>query len=300
MIAVVDGMDHPAAGGEVEEEGGVFRAGGEGERSDLGRGGGEVGAGSGKHDRDGDGPAGASGDKSSAALQQAHAHRDLEGLRAAAGDGGVGCGRVDRTTRRDIRMVSARIPFAPFHMRRTASLEAMRRAVAALDPQPLALADLSHGKIRFLVMGVNPVVLPGGASGNRRMSCEPEKVTGYVDSALAPEERAAIGGQCQDDFIFCLGLFDFDFNFGVGMAFHHHMGTIVETDGDADHLARTARHRDRRRDARLTAAGYTVLRFGWEQVVGRPDEVAAALNAALQSGSAVFVPPERAQLLPIR
>ncbi|HWI21031.1 MAG TPA: DUF559 domain-containing protein [Baekduia sp.] len=63
---------------------------------------------------------------------------------------------------------------------------------------------------------------------------------------------------------------------------------IVETDGDADHLARSARHRDRRRDARLSALGYAVIRFGWEQVVGRPDEVTASLHGALSGRSAVF------------
>jgi very-short-patch-repair endonuclease len=62
---------------------------------------------------------------------------------------------------------------------------------------------------------------------------------------------------------------------------------IVETDGDADHLVRPARHRDRARDARLTALGYTVLRFGWEQVVGRPDEVIASVQAALTGSAAV-------------
>lgn len=62
---------------------------------------------------------------------------------------------------------------------------------------------------------------------------------------------------------------------------------IVETDGDEAHLARSARHRDRKRDAKLIAAGYTVLRFGHEQVVGRPHEVIAAIRAALTGSAAV-------------
>jgi hypothetical protein len=66
---------------------------------------------------------------------------------------------------------------------------------------------------------------------------------------------------------------------------------IVETDGDENHLARSARHRDRKRDAKLTALGYTVLRFGHEQVVGRPGEVTAAVWSAL-TGSAAKASPE--------
>lgn len=65
---------------------------------------------------------------------------------------------------------------------------------------------------------------------------------------------------------------------------------IVETDGDENHLARSARHRDRKRDAKLTARGYTVLRFGNEQVNGRPDEVTAAVWSALTGSAAVPLP----------
>ena len=65
---------------------------------------------------------------------------------------------------------------------------------------------------------------------------------------------------------------------------------IVETDGDENHLARSARHRDRQRDAKLTALGYTVLRFGREQVIGRPDEVTAAVWSALTGSAAVRQP----------
>lgn len=65
---------------------------------------------------------------------------------------------------------------------------------------------------------------------------------------------------------------------------------VVETDGDEAHLARSARHRDRKRDAKLTALGFTVLRFGYEQVTGRPDEVVAAVRAALTGSAAVRQP----------
>ena len=53
---------------------------------------------------------------------------------------------------------------------------------------------------------------------------------------------------------------------------------IVETDGAATHLTPTAFEHDRRRDQRLTAAGYTVLRFTWRQVVEEPRAVARTLE----------------------
>jgi very-short-patch-repair endonuclease len=56
---------------------------------------------------------------------------------------------------------------------------------------------------------------------------------------------------------------------------------IVETDGYAPHQTRRAFERDRSRDARLTAAGYRVLRFTWRQLTEESDIVAARLAAAL-------------------
>lgn len=56
---------------------------------------------------------------------------------------------------------------------------------------------------------------------------------------------------------------------------------IVETDGRATHGTRTAFEHDRARDARLTAAGYRVVRFSYRQVVYEPEFVAATLRALL-------------------
>ena len=72
-----------------------------------------------------------------------------------------------------------------------------------------------------------------------------------------------------------LGGFEVDFLF-------EGQRVVVETDGDADHLPRPARHRDRQRDARLESMGFHVLRFGWEQVARRPDEVISAIETALR------------------
>ena len=59
----------------------------------------------------------------------------------------------------------------------------------------------------------------------------------------------------------------------------HHL--IAETDGAATHLTLAAFERDRRRDVRLTLAGYRVVRFTWRQVVDDGGAVAAALSELL-------------------
>ena len=56
---------------------------------------------------------------------------------------------------------------------------------------------------------------------------------------------------------------------------------IVEVDGRDSHTTRFDFENDRARDARLTAAGWTVLRFTWRQVKKQPDEVIAALHRTL-------------------
>ena len=56
---------------------------------------------------------------------------------------------------------------------------------------------------------------------------------------------------------------------------------IVEIDGYAYHGSRAAFERDRRRDARLLAAGYRVLRVSWRQIADDSDELVATLTHAL-------------------
>lgn len=56
---------------------------------------------------------------------------------------------------------------------------------------------------------------------------------------------------------------------------------VVEADGAEFHASRAAMERDRRRDARLAARGYRVLRVTWTQVTRRPAEVERAVRAAL-------------------
>jgi len=54
---------------------------------------------------------------------------------------------------------------------------------------------------------------------------------------------------------------------------------IVETDGYETHRTRAAFQADRRRDAALTAAGYTVLRFTDRDVTRHPETVICRLRA---------------------
>ncbi|MDQ3730220.1 MAG: DUF559 domain-containing protein [Actinomycetota bacterium] len=56
---------------------------------------------------------------------------------------------------------------------------------------------------------------------------------------------------------------------------------VVEVDGRAAHSSRSQRRRDRERDEKLRAAGYTVLRYTWTQVTHEPSRVTAEIRAAL-------------------
>jgi len=57
----------------------------------------------------------------------------------------------------------------------------------------------------------------------------------------------------------------------------------VEIDGRAHHSSAAAFQNDRRRQNDLVAAGWTVLRFTWGDIVDRPHEVIARILTALES-----------------
>jgi very-short-patch-repair endonuclease len=57
----------------------------------------------------------------------------------------------------------------------------------------------------------------------------------------------------------------------------------VEVDGRTAHTGRTAFERDRRRQNALILAGWTVLRFTWQQITTSPDEVLLTVTQALAS-----------------
>ncbi|MGN6869747.1 MAG: type IV toxin-antitoxin system AbiEi family antitoxin domain-containing protein [Solirubrobacteraceae bacterium] len=57
---------------------------------------------------------------------------------------------------------------------------------------------------------------------------------------------------------------------------------VVETDGQRTHGTRGAFESDRRRDQRLTAAGWTVIRTTWRQLTQRPHELKPVLLKLLR------------------
>jgi very-short-patch-repair endonuclease len=57
------------------------------------------------------------------------------------------------------------------------------------------------------------------------------------------------------------------------------LGLVVETDGLRYHRTPADQVRDRKRDQVLTAAGFTVLRFTYQQVTREVDDVAGAISA---------------------
>src|SRR5450755_393638 len=60
---------------------------------------------------------------------------------------------------------------------------------------------------------------------------------------------------------------------------------VLEVDGHGFHGHRAAFERDRRRDQRLVAAGYRVIRVTWRQMVGEPLALVARIARALAAGS---------------
>jgi very-short-patch-repair endonuclease len=61
---------------------------------------------------------------------------------------------------------------------------------------------------------------------------------------------------------------------------------IVEVDGFLFHSSRSSFEHDRRRDQRLTAAGYTVLRVTWRQLEKEPYAVIARIAQAIAARAA--------------
>ncbi|HEY8583635.1 MAG TPA: type IV toxin-antitoxin system AbiEi family antitoxin domain-containing protein [Capillimicrobium sp.] len=68
-------------------------------------------------------------------------------------------------------------------------------------------------------------------------------------------------------------------------------GLVVELDSRTHHLTPSAFEDDRRRDAKLLAAGYRVLRLTYRQVTDEPAYAAEALRAALRPAHRRATPP---------
>ena len=56
---------------------------------------------------------------------------------------------------------------------------------------------------------------------------------------------------------------------------------VVETDGVKYHRTRAAFESDRRKDQRLTLAGWRVLRITWRQLKAEPERIAKMIRRAL-------------------
>jgi hypothetical protein len=63
----------------------------------------------------------------------------------------------------------------------------------------------------------------------------------------------------------------------------HTQRVAVELDSELGHGVEGTVHRDRARDLALRRAGWTVLRYSWQQVLREPEAVARDLEAALQA-----------------
>ena len=64
---------------------------------------------------------------------------------------------------------------------------------------------------------------------------------------------------------------------------HPRTAVVIELDGDKYHSTREDRDSDRERQTLLTAAGYAVMRFGWNDIVTRPGWCRAQVLAVLAS-----------------
>ncbi len=60
---------------------------------------------------------------------------------------------------------------------------------------------------------------------------------------------------------------------------------VVELDGYDGHRTPAQLDRDRRRELRLRAAGYTVVRYSWAQILHQPQLVLADLTALLRKAA---------------
>jgi very-short-patch-repair endonuclease len=68
---------------------------------------------------------------------------------------------------------------------------------------------------------------------------------------------------------------------GIGDIVFDAARLVVELDGQAYHATPDQFQRDRQRQNRLVTAGWTVLRFTWQDLTRRPDQVAATIRAVI-------------------
>jgi very-short-patch-repair endonuclease len=112
--------------------------------------------------------------------------------------------------------------------------------------------------------------------GMRRVTDVVEATDGRAESPLETLLRLVLvrGGLPPDDIQRFLR--------GIGRVDFWYAGVVVEADGFAYHSDRASFRDDRRRNNACAAAGLLVLRFTWEDVHQEPDQIVAAVRAALR------------------
>ena len=61
---------------------------------------------------------------------------------------------------------------------------------------------------------------------------------------------------------------------------------VIELDSDRHHSSKLDRDADNLRDARLTRAGWRIVRIRWDDVVGGPDQVVTRIRSLLADSAA--------------
>jgi very-short-patch-repair endonuclease len=140
---------------------------------------------------------------------------------------------------------------------RVLSLANDRELRAAIDRAP---CRKGAGRLRRLLDGASDPRLT-------RSTAERKLRTLLLDAQLPmPETNVRVCG-CEVDFLWRMEKL------------------VVEVDGHGFHGHRAAFERDRRRDQRLVAAGYRVIRVTWRQLVGEPLAVITRIAQALVAGA---------------
>lgn len=122
-----------------------------------------------------------------------------------------------------------------------------------------------------------------GGRGNRRLLALLRFVSGGERSAperlLTRSMRVArIGGWRTN-----VEIYDADGTIGIGDVVFDRVKLVLEVDGWAYHTTPERFQRDRQRQNRLMADGWTVLRFTWRDVTERPDRVIGQIIRTLAS-----------------
>lgn len=145
---------------------------------------------------------------------------------------------------------------------------ALRRGLVTVEELTAALVALAPGRGRQRIARVLRLIDPASGSVLESLC----RIL-LVQAGLAPEESQLVVRSARGRI---LGRVDFAWPSAR---------LVVEVDGFAFHADRESYRNDRRRTNELVLAGWRVLRFSWEDVVHHPEDVVAAVRAALQTAA---------------